>query len=162
MDTLDTVNSRVAAFSDWAPTVLRLGAGIVFLVYGTGKIFGVGPQGVGIEGFTGFLSTLGVPAPGVFAWVVAFVEFVGGLALLVGAFTRVFAGLIAVDMVFAILLWHLPKGWDYQSGGFEYPLVLLFVTVTLVLAGPGRLSLDHLVLDTEPTPVPASASGYEG
>jgi len=89
MNTLDTVNSRVAAFSDWAPTVLRLGAGIVFLVYGTGKIFGVGPQGVGIEGFTGFLSMLGVPAP-------------------------------------------------------------------------GRLSLDHLVLDTEPTPVPASASGYEG
>jgi len=162
MDTLDTVNTRMAAFSDWAPTVLRFGAGIVFLVYGAGKLFGVGPEAVGIEGFTGFLASLGVPAPGVFAWVVALVEFVGGLALLVGALTRVFAVLIGIDMVFAIVLVHLPQGWDYQSGGFEYPLMLLFVMGTLVLAGPGRLSLDYSVFDTETRLSSAASSGYDG
>jgi len=141
MDTLDTVNTRMAAFSDWAPTVLRLGAGVVFLVYGAGKLFGVGPEAVGIEGFTGFLASLGVPAPGVFAWIVA---------------------LIGIDMVFAIVLVHLPQGWDYQSGGFEYPLMLLFVMGTLVLAGPGRLSLDHSVFDTEARLSSAVSSSYDG
>ena len=149
MQKISKADATLAEFDEWAPTVLRVGLGIVFLVYGTGKLFNVGPQAVGVTGFAGFLQSLGVPAPGVFAWVVALVEFLGGLALLLGVLTRVFAILIGIDMVFAMVLWHLPKGWDYQSGGFEYPLVLFFGMVTLSLSGPGRLALDRWVLDTE-------------
>lgn len=149
MSAIANANARLADYDDWAPFALRIGAGIVFIVYGVGKVFNVGPEAQGIAGFAGFLTTLGVPAPPLFAWVVGLVELVGGLALVLGALTRVAAVLIGIDMTFAILLWHLPKGWSYQSGGFEYPLLLLFVMATLVLSGPGRLALDQMVLDTE-------------
>jgi len=159
MQPINNANARLSRFEDWAPFVLRIGAGIVFVVYGVGKIFNIGPEAQGIDGFAGFLTTLGVPAPELFAWIVGLVELLGGIALIVGALTRIFAVLIGIDMVFAILLWHLSKGWSYQSGGFEYPLVLLFVMITLLLSGPGRLALDRMVLETETEFTTASSSG---
>ena len=149
MKPITNANSRLSQFEGWAPFVLRSGAGIVFLVYGIGKIFNVGPEAQGIDGFASFLTLLGVPASQIFAWVIGLIELVGGIALIVGAFTRIFAVLLGVDMIFAILLWHLPKGWSYQTGGFEYPLMLLFVMGTLLLSGPGRLALDRMIFETE-------------
>jgi len=157
MQVITKANAKAAEFDELGPLVLRLGAGIVFLVYGVGKVFNAGPEAQGIDGFAGFLTSLGVPAPQLFAWVVGLVELVGGIALILGALTRVFAVLLGIDMIFAIVLWHLPKGWSYQDGGFEYPLLLLFVSVTLLLVGPGRLALDTTLLDTE-TRFPAAAA----
>src|SRR3954452_892823 len=70
----------------WGLTVLRIVVGIVFLVHGGQKLFLMGFGGV-----ASFLGSLGVPAPGVFAVIVTLAELLGGLALILGLFTRIAA-----------------------------------------------------------------------
>jgi putative oxidoreductase len=121
----------------WGLTVLRVVVGIVFLVHGGQKLFLMGFGGV-----AGFLDSLGVPAPGLFAVIVTLVELLGGLALILGLFTRVVAVLLAVDMLVATLTVHLPNGFFVSAGGYEFTLVLLAASVALAVAGPGEAALD--------------------
>ena len=116
---------------------VRLGVGLVFLVHGVGKLLNIGPTAMGISGFTGFLTSLGVPAPSVAAVIVALVETAGGLLILLGLWTRVAALLLAVNMLVAILLVHIGKGFSVAAGGYEFALVLLLSCVALMLGGSG-------------------------
>ena len=127
-----------ARMQGWGLTVLRLIVGIVFVVHGGQKLFLMGFGGV-----AGFLGSLGVPAPGLFAVVVTLVELLGGLALILGLFTRVAAILIAIDMLVAILAVHLPNGFLASNNGIEFPLVLLSSCVALAVAGPGEAAADR-------------------
>ena len=117
--------------------VLRAVVGIVFLVHGSQKLFTFGFHGV-----AGMFGSMGIPLPAVSAVVVTLVEFLGGLALILGIGTRVAAALIAIDMVGAILFVHGKHGFSMQNGGYEYPLTLLAANVCLMLAGPGSLALE--------------------
>ena len=67
------VSKWLAKHAEWAPVFLRLGVGIVFLVHGLGKLLAIGPAPLGLAGTAGFLASIGVPAAGFFAWVVALV-----------------------------------------------------------------------------------------
>ena len=120
--------------------MLRVVLGIVFLVHGAQKLFVFGFGGV-----TGLLTQLGVPAPGLFAVVVTLVELVGGIALILGLFTRVVAPLLAVDMLVATLTAHLANGFFAQNGGYEFTLMLLAAAVALTIAGPGEAALDRIL-----------------
>ena len=113
----------------YAPFVLRLFVGVVFLTYGALKLFG------GLEGFTGSLSRIGVPLPGIMAPVVAAIEFVGGLALILGSGTRIAALLLSCVMVVAIFTVTIKIGF---SGGYDLNLALLGGLLALLLAGPGK------------------------
>lgn len=115
-------------------TVLRVVLGVVFLMHGYQKLFQMG-----IHGVTGMFGHLGVPLPGFFAVVVTLVEFVGGIALIIGLGTRVAAALISIDMIFAILLVHWKRG--FFNPGVEFPLTLLAAAICLALAGGGAFSL---------------------
>lgn len=128
----------LAKHSDWAVLFVRLAVGVVLLVHGLGKLFAIGPTAVGIAGFSGMLLGLGVPAAVFFAWVVALVETVGGLFILVGFWTRLSALLIAVDMLVAALLVHIPNGFSLANGGYEFVLVLFLASVSLVFSGAGK------------------------
>jgi len=119
-------------------TILRVVVGIVFLMHGWQKLFTLHFAGV-----AGFLGQLGVPAPAVMAVVVTLVEFLGGIALILGLFTRWAAWLLAIDMVMAILLVHLKKGFFLP--GIEFALTLLAASVALALAGPGSASVDGVL-----------------
>jgi putative oxidoreductase len=121
-------------------TVLRVVLGIIFLVHGWQKLFGFGFHGV-----AGFFGTLGIPLPAITSIVVTLVEFFGGLALLLGLFTRWAAILIAIDMFGAIFFVHLKNGFFNQRMGFEYPLILLAATIALALGGGGAASVDGLL-----------------
>ena len=118
-------------------TILRIVVGIVFVVHGAQKLFVFG-----IGGVTGAFAQMHIPLPMIAAPVVAIVEFVGGIALVVGLFTRVAAILLAIDMVGAIVFVHGRNGF-FLPMGFEYALTLLAVFVALAVAGPGEYSVDN-------------------
>lgn len=128
---------------------LRLAAGAVFVYHGWGKVFG--PHGV--EGFAGFLDSLGVPLPGVSAWLAALTELLGGLALLAGIGVRLAAVPLSFTMLVAILTVHR-SGFDVSQGGMEFATTLLGITVALALTGAGQFSLARLV---RRSPAPALA-----
>src|SRR5437660_1084229 len=119
--------------------VLRVVVGIVFLMHGGQKLFIYGFHNVG-----GFMQQLGIPLPQVAGVVVTLVEFLGGLALLLGLFTRWAAVLNACDMLVAVTVVHL-RGGFFLPKGFEYALTMLAASVTLALAGPGAAALDTLL-----------------
>ena len=120
----------------WGLTVLRVVVGIVFLMHGWQKLFVMG-----IPGVTGFFGHAGIPFPHLSATVVSLVEFLGGLALVLGAFTRVAAVLLAINMTVAILKVHLKNGF-FLPMGFEFALSMLAANVCLALTGGGAASVD--------------------
>jgi putative oxidoreductase len=136
-------------------TALRIVLGVVFIAHGAQK-FGQGVPAVA-QGFAG----MGVPLAEVAAPLVAGLELVGGVLLVLGVATRVVGLLLAVDMVVAGLLAHTTAGFFAQDGGFEYILVLAVASLAVALTGPGRFSLDALVLRAArrrrrvPEPLPA-------
>jgi putative oxidoreductase len=117
--------------------------GVVFLYHGSQKLFGAF-GGDGIDGFTQFLTTLGVPAPGISAYLAALSEFVAGLSLVLGLFVHVLPLPVIVTMLVACFTVHAGK-FDSQKGGMEYPLLLAFCALSLALTGAGRFSLDELL-----------------
>ncbi len=121
---------------EWAPLALRLAAGVVFVAHGWQKW-------EGLTQFGGYLDSLGVPLPGVFAIIVMLVELVGGAALVVGLFTHWAAKLLAVDMLAAFFLVHVGNGIFVQNNGYELVLVLFAASVAILILGAGKWSLDE-------------------
>jgi putative oxidoreductase len=124
---------------DWGIAIVRVVIGFTFLMHGWQKLFQFGLVGV-----TTAFGQMGAPLPELTGPLVSVLEFVGGAALLVGLGTRWVAVLLAIDMLAAILIAHLPAGF-FAPEGFEIPLLLLAGVVALALAGPGAFALDRVV-----------------
>lgn len=134
----------------WASLFARLALGIVMVVHGAGKLFGIGPSAMPMADVAGMIADLGFPAASLFAWVVALVEFGGGILVLLGLFTRYAALAIAVDMLVATTLVHFPNGFPHTDGGYEYTLVLFLLALSLLMSGAGKLSVTQALFDGEP------------
>jgi putative oxidoreductase len=119
---------------------LRLGLGVVFLAHGLQKTLGLF-GGPGIEGMSKMLAGLGFSLATPFAWIVGLGEFLGGLCILLGIFPRISASIIAIIMLVAIFKVHLKNGFFAMGGGFEYPFLILFCCLCLIITGSGKLSL---------------------
>ena len=100
-----------ARMQGWGLRILQVVVGIVFVIHRGQKLFLME-----FGGMADFLGSLGVPVPELFAVIVTLVELLSGLALILGFFARVAAGLLAVDMLVAILTVH------YQMA-FWYPIM---------------------------------------
>jgi len=131
--------NALTGLQGWGITVLRVVVGIVFLVHGGQKlvVFGFG-------GVAGFLGQVGIPAPGLAAVILTAVESLGGLALLLGLFTRWAAIPLAIVMLVAILTVHLKAGF-FLPDGYEFALTLLGANVALALLGSGEASVDGVL-----------------
>jgi putative oxidoreductase len=124
--------------------VLRLLIGALFIGHGTQKLFGWF-GGHGIEGTGGFFESLGLK-PGRQNAIAAGVAEAGGGALLAAGLATPLAGAaITATMTTAIRHVHAPKGPWSTDGGWEYNAVLIAAALAAVEAGPGPVSLDHLI-----------------
>ena len=131
-------NVRRVTGADWGLLLIRVMVGVVFLFHGLPKLFG------GHDQFAGFLAMLGIPLPGLNAWVAGITEVVGGVALITGFGLRVMAVPLVATMLVASFVAH-GQAFSIQSGGMEYALTLGAVVAGLALTGAGRLSLGALV-----------------
>jgi putative oxidoreductase len=111
--------------------------------HGAQKLFGwFGGSGVEATGQF-FAAKLGLPAS--LALVAGVIEFFGGLALAAGVLTRPVAALVFGLMAVAAVQVHLPAGFFWTDGGYEYPLLWSIVALSYVIRGGGRYSVDALV-----------------
>jgi len=123
-----------------APLVLRIVVGLIFFMHGYQKM-----TQFGVPGVTESFSSFGIAAPGFFAVLIIALELIGGLALVVGLLTHWVAKLFAIEMLVAIVLVHLANGFFSSSGGYEFPLLLLGASLSLMISGAGVWSLDHKI-----------------
>lgn len=118
--------------------LMRLMLAVVFLYHGGQKLFG------GLEGFAGYLGSMGVPAPQVAAFLAAASEFVGGLVLLAGIGFRYALPPLVFTMLVASFKAHGGK-FSIQDGGMEYALTLGVMVLGLILTGPGGFGLGRFL-----------------
>lgn len=144
-------NSGIQKNKDLALLLLRLGVGVIFIVSGWGKL-------TGMEGTQQFFGSIGIPLPGLMAWVVALVEFLGGVMVLIGYKIKIPAVLLAFIMLVAILTVKL--GGDNVFGGMRLELMLLLTSLSLAVLGTGDYSLDS-TLEKSSAPAQESGSGTD-
>lgn len=114
-------------------TLSRLFCGLAFIVHGAPKVFN-------LEAASAFFESVGIPS-----WLaipVAGLEFFGGILLVVGFLTRWLSGLFILEMIVAIVTFHLPNGWNVFEGGYEYSLALIVMLIGVIVLGPGPFSID--------------------
>ncbi|WP_163526973.1 DoxX family protein [Halobacillus ihumii] len=117
--------------------ILRLTLGVIFFFHGFLKFQS------GIENTVDMFVDLGLP--GFLAYVVAFTEFIGGAALILGLATRTVSTLLAIIMAGAILKVKLRNGLigTEQAAGFEFDLALLAMSVYLLINGSTMWAIDQ-------------------
>jgi putative oxidoreductase len=140
MKTITTPGECPLQTSALGITTLRVVLGLTFLLHGWQKL-----ADMGLPATAAFFGKLGVPAPELAAAMITAFEIVGGLALLAGFLSRWVAVPLALDMLAAIALFHLPRGFFVGEGGVELVLLLLAGLVTLALNGSGALAIDGLL-----------------
>src|ERR671910_225924 len=121
----------------FGPLPIRIIAGITFIAHGL-------PKFENIAETQGFFGSVGLPPE--LALPISFLEVIGGIFLLVGVVTRIAAALFIIDMIGAIFLVKLPDGF---VGGYELELLLIAISISLLLVGPGRISIEWNVLKRE-------------
>ena len=134
----------------WSTLVIRVVLGVIFFAHGAQKVLGWF-GGYGLKGTVGYLTSTGLPLP--IAYLVCFFEFLGGIGLVLGVFTRLDALAVAIVMVGAIAKVHWRNGffmnWELTPGkghGCEANLAFLAMAVACLVAGGGMFSLDRLLL----------------
>ena len=125
--------------AQWVPQLLvRLFVGYFFLETGWGKIHS-------LDDFAERFAEWGIPAPAFNAALSAWTEFLGGLLIVLGLFTRLVSIPLFINMLVAVLAVRLKKvgGLD-DFVELDEPLYALSF-LWLFFSGPGWVSLDHLL-----------------
>ena len=137
---LGTPTDRLAGV---VPNVVRLIVGAIMIAHGLQKL------NEGIPKFaTITLVPLGIPYADVMGYVVTFTELIGGALLIVGLLSRLAALALLVELATTTTLVKSHVGLIAPPGrgaGAELDLALLAGFLTVLLAGPGRASLDYLL-----------------
>ena len=128
--------TRIASWEPYVRSLLRIIVGFTFSLHGAQKLFGLlgGMGGTGAK--ASFFSL---------AWAGGFLEFFGGVLILLGLFTVPVAFILSGEMAVAYFMAHAPRGfWPIRNGG-ELAVLYCFDFLYLFTAGPGSWSLDALL-----------------
>jgi len=118
--------SKVNKNTSYGLLALRVSVAIIFIFMGWAKLGD-------ISAFAGMLEAKGFFAPQFFAYLVAGVEFLGGLGVLFGVYLRFFSKLLAIVMIVALLVVH--AGGEFKAA--MAPIALLGSTLALMFMGGG-------------------------
>jgi len=131
---MPTLTSRMTTHADRALSVLRIVVAFLFIAHGTQKLFGQPPMPQPMQislmsqfGFAGILETF------------------GGLAILIGLFTRPVAFILCGEMAVAYFQVHFKRGFLPLTNGGEAAVLYCFIFLYLVFAGGGAWSVDRLM-----------------
>jgi putative oxidoreductase len=116
-------------------TMLRVAVGALFMAHGWQKLNDA-------AGTVSAFRQFGVPAPELGTYLAIGCECLGGLGVLLGAFTPYAAVGPILSAVSAILFVNAEHGVFARDGGWEYPLTLLLVCLHIAMRGAGPYSLD--------------------
>lgn len=126
-------------WSDVGPLALRLATGAIFAMHGYQKLMG------GVDPLAGFLASLGFPMPALFAVLLIVAELGGGILLILGALTHWTAKVLVVVSVVALVTVHLANGFFVNEGGYEFIMLILAASISLMFTGAGKWSVDHVL-----------------
>ncbi len=119
-------------FADITLSLLRVVSGALFMQHGAQKLFGV----LGREQAVAVVSLMGLAGA---------LELVGGLAIVLGFYTRPVAFILSGQMAAAYFMAHFPQAfWPIMNRG-ELPILYCFLFLFFCAAGGGSYSLDGLV-----------------
>ncbi len=131
---------KAARLQGWGTAILRIVTGVVFLLHAGNKLFY-------IYDYTAVAAALGQPR----SWLTvlapkaaSLAEVLCATALVFGLFTRWVCIPLALLMLLDVLFINLPHGFPLQDNGFEYALLRLAASCSLVLSGPGAIALDNV------------------
>jgi putative oxidoreductase len=107
----------------------------------------------GVGRFVATVARDGFPLPELLARATIVIELVGGICIALGLLSRLWAALITTQFLWIVaqVKWDIgvlgPPG---RGGGFELDLLYAVTSVAVLLAGPGRWAMDHLIgLETD-------------
>ncbi|EKJ88301.1 putative oxidoreductase [Leptospira meyeri] len=146
---METILRILSTDGSWSSLVLRIALGSVIWMHGAQKLLGI----FGGYGFSGtmdfFTKTMGLP------WIIALLvilgEFFGGIGLVFGIGTRFFALYTGTILMFAMFLVHWENGFfmnwfgNQKGEGIEFFILFLSISLTLILNGGGKYSLDSFI-----------------
>lgn len=115
---------------------MRLTLGAIMVTHGYHKVFG------GLHHHAQMVAGLGLPAW--LGYVSSFTEFLGGILLLAGLFTRAAAFAICLNLGVAIWKVHLHNGLTGDHG-LEFPLAAATLALALIFFGSGPIAMDHIL-----------------
>ncbi|MDA0996241.1 MAG: DoxX family protein [Proteobacteria bacterium] len=119
--------------------MIRFVAGVMMIPHGYGKVFG------GIEGTTKFFASAGLEPAFLLAWYVGLLELIGGICVAFGFLTRLMSVQLVGLLAVATFYIHLPSGFLWVKGGYEYPLFWMIVMIAITIQGGAKLSIDNLM-----------------
>lgn len=137
MTTQTLAANRAASLQPHAIALLRIALGVMTLAHGLMKVFLFT-----VPGTVGYFESLGLP--GVLAYLTILAEVGGGMALILGLFTR-WVSLALVPVLLGAAWVHLGNGWVFSSegGGWEFPVFWAIALLVQAGLGSGSLTLNR-------------------
>jgi putative oxidoreductase len=124
------------ANADLAATILRVSMGMLFLAHAGLKLFVFTPAGT-----AGYFASLGLPGP--FAYLVIAAELFGGIALILGVYSRWVSLALIPILLGTIYVPHGAAGFFFsnEGGGWEFPAFWAVTLVVQAVLGDGAYAL---------------------
>jgi putative oxidoreductase len=119
--------------------LIRCAVGVTLAVHGWGKV------SRGVEGMAPAFIKMGYQDPALLIYFLILVEFVGGIAIVLGLFTRFFAAMVTIEMAVIMFAHYLPNGFSWLRQGYEYVMLWGLVTLAIWWRGGGPYSVDRLI-----------------